>query len=104
MYRFQRSPRATPYSSAGVPAAMALFASNIRTTLPETKEASKSDRTMREADAIAKVLNEAICGQNSEGEILESPTRRHSHGETGDTYILLRTNPCPMKWWLEKDR
>ena len=54
MYRFQRSHRATPHSSAGVPAAMAFFNRNTRTSRPENKEASKSDRTMREADARAK--------------------------------------------------
>ncbi|KAI0210788.1 hypothetical protein LSAT2_004428 [Lamellibrachia satsuma] len=54
MYRFLRSYRATPHSSTGVSPATALFNRNIKTTLPENKEASKSDRTMRDADAIAK--------------------------------------------------
>ena len=54
MYRFLRSYRATPHSSTGVSPATALFNRNIKTTLPENKEASKSDRTMREADARTK--------------------------------------------------
>ena len=54
MYRFLRSYRATPHSSTGVSPATARFNRNIKTTLPENKEASKSDRTMREADARAK--------------------------------------------------
>ena len=54
LYRFLRSYRTTPHSSTGVSPATALFNRNIKTTLPENKEASKSDRTMREADARAK--------------------------------------------------